>query len=72
MFVRHNSRNYIVFCGEWTWLTIKHEFTRADIFEYLMTLLCAQIQFTKLSQNVRNSGINMPVFLSKMVLLSGP
>ena len=35
-----------------------------------MALLCAQIQFTKvtkLSQNVRNSGINILEFLSKMI-----
>ena len=37
--------------------------------------LCAQIQFTKvtkLSQNVRKSGINIPVFLSKMVIIIRP
>ena len=46
-----------------------------DVFEYLMAPLCAQIQFTKvtkLSQNVRKLGINIPELLSKMVIIIRP
>ena len=66
MFVRHNSRDYIVFCGERAWLTMKHYISRR--FRVLNgTFMCTDTVYkgsTKLSQNVGNSGINIPELIS--------